>query len=237
VKEHTAVSRLIGFSSQEFDFDLFLSVEQTISYAAGFYGMKGKEVKKRTEELLQQFSLTEHRKKSIRALSGGMKRRLIIARGLVHRPKMLILDEPTAGVDVQLRRDLWEQLSALNKAGTTIILTTHYIEEAERLCDTIGIINKGKIIALDSKEKIMENLGSQTLHITTKEPVARGTLPDADCLVLYEGTKLTIKGKGIKKKAKGILSSLESKGIEVVEVDAKEESLESIFLRIVGEQQ
>ena len=127
--------------------DWFLTVAETLDYHGGYFGMPKRERRERTEELLDAFSLTEKRNERTRTLSGGMKRRLILARALMHRPRLLILDEPTAGVDVELRLELWRYVQRINEEGTTILLTTHYLEEAERLCDRIAFIHDGRIVA------------------------------------------------------------------------------------------
>lgn len=140
-------SRLLcGFAPQEINLDWFLTVEQTLDFHGGYYGMPKPQRKQRTEELLKVFSLTEKRKAKVMFLSGGMKRRVILARALMHKPELLILDEPTAGVDVELRLELWRYMKKINRQGTTILLTTHYIEEAEELCDQIALIDKGQIL-------------------------------------------------------------------------------------------
>ncbi len=154
----------IGMSPQEINLDWFLSVEDTLDYHGGYHRMKKPDRKKRIDELLKAFKLEDKRKNNIRNLSGGMKRRLVIARALMHKPKVLILDEPTAGVDIELRHDLWEYMKKENKSGTTILLTTHYIEEAEELCDQIALINKGKIIYSGTKEDIKKHYKKSSLE-------------------------------------------------------------------------
>lgn len=154
----------VGFAPQEINLDWFLSVEETLDFHGGYYSMRKKQRKERIEELLKDFSLTEKRKARSMFLSGGMKRRVILARALMHQPKVLILDEPTAGVDVELRRELWEYMKKINKAGTTILLTTHYIEEAEKLCDNIALINHGKIIQTGTSKDLKKHYRQKTLE-------------------------------------------------------------------------
>jgi len=137
----------VGLAPQEPNVDFFLTVAETLDYHGGYFGMPKRERRERADELLEEFSLTEKRDDRTRTLSGGMKRRLILARALMHRPRLLILDEPTAGVDVELRLELWHYVQRINAEGTTILLTTHYLEEAEQLCDRIAFINEGKIVA------------------------------------------------------------------------------------------
>ena len=143
--DHYEQARLaVGLAPQDLNLDWFLTAEETLDYHGGYFGMPKKERRERTKELLDAFSLTEKRDERTRTLSGGMKRRLILARALMHRPRLLILDEPTAGVDVELRLELWQYVQRINEEGTTILLTTHYLEEAEQLCDRIAFINDGR---------------------------------------------------------------------------------------------
>ena len=153
--------RMVGLSPQEYNFDRYLNIRDILIYQAGYYGFAGKAVEARADELLERFDLTSKAKQPFTRLSGGMTRRLTIARALIHEPRLLILDEPTAGVDVELRLELWSFLRELNRGGTTIILTTHYLEEAEELCTRIGIIEAGKIVALESTRKL---IGERTLQ-------------------------------------------------------------------------
>ena len=153
--------RLVGLSPQEYNFDRYLNIRDILIYQAGYYGLHGKAVAARADELLERFDLTSKAKQVYTRLSGGMKRRLTIARALIHQPRLLILDEPTAGVDVELRLELWSFLRRLNRDGTTIILTTHYLEEAEELCARIGIIEAGKLVALETTRKL---IGERTLQ-------------------------------------------------------------------------
>ncbi len=176
VDDYKAARQCIGFATQDVNIDWFLTVEDTLDYHGGYFGMNKKERKERIEELLEVFSLKDKRKANTRTLSGGMKRRLIIARALMHRPKILILDEPTAGVDVELRLELWKYIAEINKQGTTILLTTHYIEEAEQLCDQIALINKGKIIKTGTSKELKKFYKKSTLEDVYLELVGRGEL-------------------------------------------------------------
>lgn len=162
----------IGVSAQEFNVDFFASTEDLIDFMGGYYGIPNPERKRRVNALLERFHLTEHRRKPFRELSGGMKRRAILARALVHDPELLILDEPTAGVDVEQRHELWRYLRELNEEGKTIILTSHYLEEIELLCRNIAIIDKGKIVALGTKDEFVKDgktLEQRYLEITKGE--------------------------------------------------------------------
>ena len=156
-----AARRMVGLAPQEYNFDRYLSIRDILIFQAGYYGLRGPKIRRRADELLELFSLTSKAKQPYLRLSGGMKRRLSLARALIHEPPLLILDEPTAGVDVELRIELWRLLKELNAAGTTIILTTHYLEEAEELCDRIAIIEGGRIVA---NETARELIGNRTLQ-------------------------------------------------------------------------
>jgi ABC-2 type transport system ATP-binding protein len=154
----------VGLAPQELNLDWFLTVEETLDYHAGYFGMPKRERRERARELLDTFSLTGKRDERTRTLSGGMKRRLILARALMHRPRLLILDEPTAGVDIELRLELWHYVRRINQEGTTILLTTHYLEEAEQLCDKIAFINEGRIIAQGTSGELAANYGVANLE-------------------------------------------------------------------------
>jgi ABC-2 type transport system ATP-binding protein len=172
VKNYREARRLVGLSPQEFNVDQFATPRQIVDWMGGYFGMSAAQRKSRTDMLLERFELTEHAKKSFRELSGGLKRRVILARALIHDPQLLILDEPTAGVDVELRRDLWRYLQELNGDGKTILLTSHYLEEVERLCRTISIINGGKIVRQGPKAEFMTG-GLENAYLT-----ATGAEPD-----------------------------------------------------------
>jgi ABC-2 type transport system ATP-binding protein len=147
--------RLIGLSPQEYNFDRYLSLRDVLIFAAGYYGLRGKAVAERADMLLERFGLTKHAHLEYTKISGGQKRRLSLARALIHEPKLLILDEPTAGVDVELRLELWDWLRTLNRDGLTIFLTTHYLEEAEELCRRIAIIRNGRIVTEKATEELV----------------------------------------------------------------------------------
>ena len=157
VSEYTQTRRLIGLCAQEFNFDPFLTIHQLLVYQAGYFGILPKTAAKRADELLERFQLTEKRNAKHRALSGGMKKRLLLCRALIHDPEILILDEPTAGCDLELKFRIWDYLAQLNKEGKTIFLTTHYMEEAEKLCKTIGIINHGRIVRIGEKKEVLKD--------------------------------------------------------------------------------
>jgi ABC-2 type transport system ATP-binding protein len=163
-KDYGEARQAVGLAPQEPNLDWFLTVAETLDYHAGYFGMPKRERRERSEELLETFSLTEKRDERTRTLSGGMKRRLILARAMMHRPRMLILDEPTAGVDVELRLELWHYVQRINQEGTSILLTTHYIEEAEQLCDRIAFINEGQIVGEGTSAELADRYGVANLE-------------------------------------------------------------------------
>lgn len=159
MKDYKEARSFIGLVPQEFNFDIFEKVYNILYYNAGYFSIPSKEREVRIEEVLKQLDLWDKRKSQAQTLSGGMKRKLMIARALIHKPRILILDEPTAGVDVETRQSMYKFFKKLNEKGTTILLTTHYLEEAEQLCQRIAIINKGKIIKLENKDKLLKEFG------------------------------------------------------------------------------
>jgi ABC-2 type transport system ATP-binding protein len=164
IGDYGEARQAVGLAPQELNLDWFLTVEETLDYHAGYFGMPRRERRERARELLETFSLVDKRNERTRTLSGGMKRRLILARALMHRPRLLILDEPTAGVDIELRLELWHYVQRINQEGTTILLTTHYLEEAEQLCDKIAFINQGEIAAQGSSGELAAKYGVANLE-------------------------------------------------------------------------
>jgi ABC-2 type transport system ATP-binding protein len=178
--DHYEQARLaVGLAPQDLNLDWFLTVEETLDYHGGYFGMRRRDRRARAVELLEAFSLSEKKDERTRTLSGGMKRRLILARALMHRPRLLILDEPTAGVDVELRLELWQYVQRINAEGTTILLTTHYLEEAEQLCDRIAFINGGDIVATGSSAELAARYGVASLEDAYLELVGRKELSRA----------------------------------------------------------
>jgi ABC-2 type transport system ATP-binding protein len=164
INDYEQARMAVGLAAQELNLDWFLTVEETLDYHAGYFGMPKKHRKERASELLEAFSLGDKRDERVRTLSGGMKRRLVLARALMHRPRLLILDEPTAGVDVELRLELWHYVQRINAEGTTILLTTHYLEEADQLCSRIAFINHGEIVASGTSRDLAESYGVNSLE-------------------------------------------------------------------------
>jgi ABC-2 type transport system ATP-binding protein len=192
VFEHDAVNHYreareaVGLAPQEINLDIFLTLEETLDLHGGYFGMSKTDRRDRTAELLEVFSLTSKRHDRTRTLSGGMKRRLTLARALMHRPRLLILDEPTAGVDIELRLELWQYIEKINREGTSVMLTTHYLEEAERLCDRIAFINDGEIAAHGSLAEISDKYGVATLEDAYLELVGRQELSRAHVEAIAE---------------------------------------------------
>jgi ABC-2 type transport system ATP-binding protein len=176
IHDYGDARQAVGLAPQELNIDWFLTVAETLDYHAGYFGMPKRERRERTEELLETFSLTEKRDERTRTLSGGMKRRLILARAMMHRPRLLILDEPTAGVDVELRLELWHYVQRINQEGTTILLTTHYLEEAEQLCDRIAFINDGRIVGEGTSAELSSRYGVANLEDAYLALVGRNEL-------------------------------------------------------------
>ena len=218
----------IGVVPQELVLDTFFTVRQALDIHAGYYGVP--KAKRRTQEIIDAMGLSDKADIHARRLSGGMRRRLLIAKALVHNPPVLILDEPTAGVDVELRTQLWDYVKDLNKKGTTILLTTHYLEEAEELCDTIAIINHGQVIARDSKVKLMQGLDSKQLTVKLKNPVA--TLPP---LLAAMGATINAEGDVVigyrpsQANMEEILNAFRASSLCIRDVATQEADLEDIF--------
>ncbi len=230
IRDYREARKLIGLVPQEFNFDDYFTVDEILRFYAGYFGIRRHEARKRVDELLDQFNLAPKKEAHVRELSGGMKRRLLIARALIHNPRILILDEPTAGVDVELRRNLWRHMQELNKQGTTILLTTHYIEEAERQAKRIGIINRGKIIALDDKDNLIEQLHKKNLDITLTRPIEAIPKPLTKYKAfLLDDNKIRIVCEENLRKTE-ILKDVEKAGLEVKAEEVTRSSLEDIFI-------
>ncbi|MGN7502765.1 MAG: ABC transporter ATP-binding protein [Alphaproteobacteria bacterium] len=222
----------IGIVPQEINLDPFFTPAQALDMQAGLYGVP--KDKRRTEELLELVGLSDKANAYARSLSGGMKRRLMIAKALVHTPPILILDEPTAGVDVELRQMLWQNVRALNKAGTTILLTTHYLEEAEELCDHIAIINHGKKIKDTTKDRLIGQIESKELLITLAETTApRMADLFKDCFFSNEGkNKVLIRYNPADINAGDIIERIRKKKNTIIDISTQEPDLEDVFLSL-----
>ena len=229
----TRAKQQIGLVPQEFNFNPFETVQQIVVNQAGYYGVSRKEAMKRSEKYLKQSDLWEKRDVRARMLSGGMKRRLMIARALMHEPRLLILDEPTAGVDIELRREMWEFLKKLNADGTTIILTTHYLEEAEMLCRNIGIIRRGELIEDTSMKSLLSKLMFETFILDLD---ASGQVPEITGYPteLVDESTLHVeveRNQGIN----DVFEQLSQQGIKVLSMRNKSNRLEELFLKITEE--
>lgn len=229
----TRLKQQIGLVPQEFNFNPFEKVQQIVVNQAGYYGVSRKEALIRSEKYLRQSGLWEKRDVRARMLSGGMKRRLMIARALMHEPRLLILDEPTAGVDIELRREMWQFLKELNANGTTIILTTHYLEEAEMLCRHIGIIQSGNLIEDTSMKSLLAKLQFETF-IFDIEPTATDPVITGYDSQMEDDTTLSVeveRGQGVN----DLFSQLTSQGIKVLSMRNKSNRLEELFLKLTEE--
>jgi ABC-2 type transport system ATP-binding protein len=221
----------IGLAPQEFNVDRFFPIREVLEHKAGYHGVPAAEAAERAEDALKTVAIWEKRDTRFHWLSGGMKRRFILARALVTDPDLLILDEPTAGVDVQLRRDLWRVIERLNAGGTTVLLTTHYIEEAERLCDRVAIVDSGSVVEVATPDDLRSR-GTDQLHLTLTEPP--GTVPDVDVDGVLEyrvdGDSLVVTAQGGAGVAPDLLRELERTGNEVLNLDIRRASLEEVFV-------
>ena len=221
----------IGVVPQELNIDPFFTPKELLDLQAGLYGVPKKQ--RITMELLEAVGLADKAESYARTLSGGMRRRLMVAKAMVHSPPVLVLDEPTAGVDIELRQQLWSQVRALNKAGTTVLLTTHYLEEAEELCDTIAIINHGEVVACDSTRNLLRRLDSKTLTVHLTDPLTavpdelaeyQAVLNEPDCLQIKYQPSATRLGE--------LLNAMDKAGVRITDITTEETDLEDIFLQI-----
>ena len=226
------VKECIGLVPQEFNFNQFEPVVEIVVNQAGFYGIPRTEAFKRAEESLRQLDLWEKRRVMARELSGGMKRRLMIARALVHRPKLLILDEPTAGVDIEIRRSMWEFLREINKQGTTIILTTHYLEDAESLCRNIAISNHGTIVEHCSMGHLLNQLHKEAFVLNLKEPINDLPAIEGYQLQCVDGHLLEVEVNR-EQSVNELFDELSQRGIEVMSMRNKQNRLEQLFIDMV----
>lgn len=238
VRDFRAARSLVGLVPQELSTDMFETVWDTVAFSRGLFGKRRDDAL--LERVLRDLSLWDKRQSKIMTLSGGMKRRVLIAKALAHEPRILFLDEPTAGVDVELRRDMWALVSKLRDTGVTIILTTHYIEEAEQMADRIGVINRGRIILVQEKVELMKSLGKKELILHMQEPLSElpGSLADKNLELSEDGHRLTYtfdthaESTGIA----GLLERLNAAGIACRDLNTKESSLEDIFVSLVHEE-
>lgn len=234
VREYRHARAAIGVVPQEIVFDAFFTVREMLQIQAGYYGL-GAEVRPWIDELLHELSLADKADAYTRTLSGGMKRRVMMAQALVHRPPVIILDEPTAGVDVELRQSLWKFIRALHRQGHTIVLTTHYLEEAESLCQRIGIISQGNLVALDDKESLLcRSVGSTaTLVLTLDRPLPHDIPAElAGRIRHYDGTQLVLGYRRGEEAVSVVLETLQGTGVTVMDLRTEEADLEDVFIEL-----
>ncbi len=224
----------VGIAHQEVSQDWFFPIEQLLYFQAGFYGIPRNDSKERIEYLLNKLGLFKHRSKKMRELSGGMKRRLQIAKALVHDPDIIILDEPTAGVDVELRHDLWSYLQELHSEGKTILLTTHYIDEAELLCEKVGIIDKGKLIVEDSVDNLKKMVKNSSIEIQLKDILERKPQFLNDYEHNIDDKKIHIITDKPNMELPSIILKFSEKAIKIEDIHIPQTSLEDVFLDLTG---
>ena len=230
-KNPRQVRASIGIVPQEVNFDPFFSPKKLLELQAGLYGIKKKD--RITDAILKLVSLEKQANSYSRSLSGGMKRRLLVAKAMVHQPPIIILDEPTAGVDVDLRKTLWQNLRSLNNQGITIILTTHYLEEAEKMCDRIGILNHGELVALDTTENLLDRIQTKIVHFTIDK---KSNITDNDLesvkIILNNQNKLSVSYEKSKINIDTIVSILKEQNIKIIDISTDDGDLEDVFLRL-----
>ena len=236
-RDYRAARARIGLVPQELATDAFEKVWDTVSFSRGLFGLPANPAY--LEKVLRDLSLWDKRRSKIITLSGGMKRRVMIAKALSHEPRILFLDEPTAGVDVELRRDMWAMVRQLRQSGVTIILTTHYIEEAEQMADRIGVINRGELILVEDKSKLMDKLGKKELSLQLPSPIAAlpsalaerpVALSDDGCRIVY-----TFDAHSENTGIPALLRQLDELGIDYTDLQTRQSSLEDIFVSLVTE--
>lgn len=240
VRDYQITRRMVGLVPQELNYDAFFTVRQVLEFQAGYFGVRPSP--ERIDELLEKFSLLEKAEANTRWLSGGMKRRLMICKALLHNPALIFLDEPTAGVDVDLRDELWEYVEGLRDQGTTIVLTTHYLEEAERLADRVGIINRGRLLRVDAREALMEEFGQRHLDVTLEGANAGKWVRELEGLELDLVDERTLRlhfqggdGDGEGSSVDRLVRALIEGGERIGNMSGGRSSLEEIFRRVLKE--
>jgi len=235
IKDYKKTRTMIGIVPQELNLEAFETVWDNVCYSRGLYGKSNNF--KYIEELLKELSLFEKKNNKLRELSGGMKRRVLIAKALSHEPTVLFLDEPSASVDVELRKDMWEVVKRLREKGVTIILTTHYIEEAEEIADRVGIINNGKIILVDNKDELIKKLGQKKLIIDLHDKIKKipNSLNKYNLTLNKNGNELiyTYSTKKNKTGITSLLNTVREEGLNLKDINTEKSSLESIFINLV----
>ena len=228
----SAAKAFLGLVPQEFNFNMFDPVIEVVANQAGYYGIERKQAFLRAEKYLKRLDLWDKRRVMARTLSGGMKRRLMIARALVHQPRLLILDEPTAGVDIEIRRSMWQYLREINAAGTTIILTTHYLEEAESLCRNIAILDKGVLIENTSTRQLLNTLHMETFILDIESPITQLPATGTNKMTLVD--EYTIEAELCRDESiNELFTELSGAGIKVLSMRNKTNRLEELFMNLV----
>ena len=234
VNDYRFTRSRIGIAAQELSVDWFFSIENLLFFQAGYYGINRIDAKPKIDSLLKRLGLDKKKNSKLRQLSGGMKRRFQIAKALVHNPDILILDEPTAGVDVELRHELWNYLRELHNKGKTILLTTHYIEEAELLCDNVSIIDEGKILKQGSPKRLKEELGQSGFTVQLTQESIDKKLPVLDLDYSIEDSQIHFSIKNPELDIPKIIQELTSKNIAIHSIKTETSSLEDVFLSLTG---
>lgn len=237
IRDYRAARAKIGLVPQELSTDMFSRVRDTVAFSRGLFGCAPNPA--HVEKVLRDLSLWDKRDSKIVTLSGGMKRRVLIAKALAHEPRILFLDEPTAGVNVELRREMWAMVRRLREQGVTIILTTHYIEEAEDMADRVGVINHGEIVLVEEKHRLMRKLGQTTVTIGLKHPLlaAPPSLRERPVKLSEDGLTLSVAFAGEEEEGGGVaelIRQLAASGVDFKSIDMKRSSLEDIFVGLVG---
>lgn len=235
VDDYRAARTALGVVPQELVYDAFFTVHEVLRLQSGYFG-RGRANEAWIDELLEILSLTDKADANMQTLSGGMKRRVLIAQALIHKPQVLVLDEPTAGVDTELRQALWEFTRRLHREGCTIVLTTHYLEEAESLCDRIAILDHGKLAALDSKQKLLSRHPYRLLSLTLADPSK--ALPEAllPLVKARDGAQLSLRLHRLEDQIGGILEALRGAGHEIIDLSTQDAGLEEVFMAITSKQ-
>lgn len=240
-KDYPVVRQLIGLVPQELNFDGFFKARHVLEYQGGFFG--NRQYRQRTKQLLEAFTLADKAEANSRWLSGGMKRRLMICKALTHRPALLFLDEPTAGVDVELRDELWSYVRQLRESGTTIVLTTHYLEEAEELADRIGVINNGRLVLLERRDDLLNHYGERWLDVWLDRTVKAGWFDGISCTAVdvmgenhlrFRFRDSTLQEANVQPVVAQLLERIQANGAAVLRIEGGRSRLEDIFRKVVG---
>ena len=234
IKDFRYTRSKIGIAAQEFSVDWFFPIEKLLFFQAGYYGIKPKDAKPLVDSLLNRLGLSSKRNSRLRQLSGGMKRRFQIAKALVHDPEILILDEPTAGVDVELRRDLWKYLQDLHSRGKTILLTTHYIEEAELLCENVAIIDDGKILKMGAPKELTRELGEAGITVVLENLNGINKKELENYKYTSDKNRLHFSVKDPDEELPKIIRVLSNAGLHIQKIESNKSSLEDVFLNLTG---